>query len=65
MTGAPVYLDYQATTPVDPSVREAMMPFLGEMFGNSHSNDHRDSDDACMISVFRSVLHTVTCRFPR
>ena len=40
MTGAPVYLDYQATTPVDPSVREAMMPFLGDLFGNPHSSDH-------------------------
>ena len=41
MTGAPVYLDYQATTPVDPLVREAMLPFLGEIFGNPHSSDHR------------------------
>ena len=40
MTGAPVYLDYQATTPIDPSVREAMTPFLREMFGNPHSSDH-------------------------
>ena len=41
MTSTPVYLDYQATTPVDPSVREAMMPFLGDLFGNPHSRDHR------------------------
>ena len=40
MTGAPVYLDYQATTPVDPFVREAMLPFLGDLFGNPHSSDH-------------------------
>lgn len=40
MTGEPVYLDYQATTPIDPSVREAMMPFLGDRFGNPHSSDH-------------------------
>ena len=40
MTGAPVYLDNQATTPIDPSVREAMMPFLGDLFGNPHSIDH-------------------------
>lgn len=40
MTDTPVYLDYQATTPVDPVVREAMMPFLGDLFGNPHSNDH-------------------------
>lgn len=40
MTDMPVYLDYQATTPIDPVVCEAMMPFLGELFGNPHSNDH-------------------------
>ena len=40
MTDTPVYLDYQATTPIDPVVREAMMPFLGDLFGNPHSNDH-------------------------
>ena len=40
MTDMPVYLDYQATTPIDPVVREAMMPFLDELFGNPHSNDH-------------------------
>lgn len=33
----PVYLDYNATTPLDPSVREAMLPFLGEVFGNPSS----------------------------
>ena len=36
----PVYMDYQATTPVDPRVRAAMMPFLDETFGNPHSVDH-------------------------
>ena len=40
MNGKPVYLDYQASTPVDPLVREAMMPFLTEQFGNPHSSDH-------------------------
>ncbi len=32
-----VYLDYNATTPVDPEVRDAMMPFLSEEFGNPSS----------------------------
>src|SRR5579863_3691494 len=32
-----VYLDYNATTPVDPAVLEAMLPFLGEIFGNAGS----------------------------
>jgi len=30
----PIYLDYNATTPIDPAVREAMLPYLGEYFGN-------------------------------
>jgi cysteine desulfurase len=33
-----LYLDYNATTPVAPSVREAMLPFLGERFGNPSSS---------------------------
>jgi cysteine desulfurase len=33
----PVYLDYNATTPLDPAVRQAMLPFLGEIWGNPSS----------------------------
>jgi cysteine desulfurase len=33
----PIYLDYQATTPVDPAVAAAMQPWLLERFGNPHS----------------------------
>ena len=40
MKRLPVYLDHQATTPIDPRVRDAMMPFLDEQFGNPHSSDH-------------------------
>lgn len=36
----PIYLDYQATTPVDPRVAEAMWPWLTERFGNPHSVHH-------------------------
>ncbi|HSD67653.1 MAG TPA: aminotransferase class V-fold PLP-dependent enzyme, partial [Vicinamibacteria bacterium] len=32
-----VYLDHNATTPVDPRVLEAMMPFLGDDYGNPSS----------------------------
>src|SRR6202044_1962702 len=32
-----VYLDYNATTPVDAAVLEAMLPFFGEYFGNAGS----------------------------
>ncbi|HMB52713.1 MAG TPA: cysteine desulfurase family protein, partial [Thermoanaerobaculia bacterium] len=37
MTDAPVYLDNNATTPLDPRVREAMLPWLGEKHGNPSS----------------------------
>jgi len=33
----PIYLDHPATTPLDPEVREAMLPWLGERFGNASS----------------------------
>jgi cysteine desulfurase len=35
-----VYFDYNATTPLDPAVREAMLPFLGEIWGNPSSVHH-------------------------
>lgn len=36
----PLYLDYNATTPMDPSVLEAMLPFFLEKYGNASSNTH-------------------------
>jgi cysteine desulfurase len=33
-----IYLDYNASTPMDPAVREAMLPYLGEHFGNPTSS---------------------------
>lgn len=36
----PIYMDYSATTPVDPRVRDAMIPWLSEHFGNPASRSH-------------------------
>jgi len=40
MLALPVYLDYSATTPVDPRVVDKMIPFLREQFGNPASRSH-------------------------
>jgi len=42
----PIYLDYSATTPVDPRVANKMLPFLFERFGNPASRSHSYGWDA-------------------
>jgi cysteine desulfurase len=45
LQNGPIYLDYNATTPVDPAVVEAMLPYLSTHFGNP-SSTHRYGQDA-------------------
>src|SRR5215218_314755 len=42
----PVYMDHHATTPVDPRVLEAMLPYFTEHFGNAASIDHEYGAEA-------------------
>lgn len=44
MQQTPIYLDFQATTPVAPEVAAAMAPYASELFGNVHSV-HRHAED--------------------
>lgn len=37
----PIYMDYNATTPTDPRVLEAMLPYFCEVYGNASSSNHK------------------------
>ncbi|NJN25762.1 MAG: cysteine desulfurase [Cyclobacteriaceae bacterium] len=52
----PIYLDYNATTPVDPEVAEAMLPYIQSQFGNPSSAYHIGRATKEAISKARSQV---------
>ena len=57
---APIYLDYSATTPVDPRVADKMIPWLVERFGNPASRSHAygwDAEEA--VDLVRTATETI------
>nr|WP_047169852.1 cysteine desulfurase family protein [Sphingomonas sp. Y57] len=51
-----IYLDYQATTPLAPEARAAMLPFLDEKFGNPHSPHRMGREAAAAVEVARGQV---------
>jgi cysteine desulfurase len=63
MPKVPIYLDYSATTPIDPRVAEKMIPYLTEKFGNPASRSHAfgwDADQA-VEQARKEVAALVNC----
>ena len=53
LSGRPLYLDMQATTPIDPRVIDAMLPYFTDQYGNPHSRTHMygwESEDAVELA---------------
>jgi cysteine desulfurase len=58
----PIYLDYNATTPHDPEVIEAMRPFLEEEFGNpSSSHSYGNAPQMAVMEARRQVATLLNC----
>jgi cysteine desulfurase len=59
----PIYLDYSATTPVDPRVVAAMMPYFTDSFGNSSSvHQYGQKAEAAVESARETVAAALSCR---
>jgi cysteine desulfurase len=54
-----IYFDYNATTPLDPAVREAMLPFWGKIFGNPSSVHHVGRQARALLDDARDRVATV------
>lgn len=60
----PIYLDYNATTPVDPVVADAMEPFLREFFGNPSSSHYYGSQARLATEAAREQVARLLGAFP-
>ena len=60
-----VYLDHQATTPVDPRVLDAMLPYFSERFGNPHSKHAFGSEAADGVTAARAQVAACIGASPR
>ena len=61
-----IYLDYQATTPLDPRALAAMRPFLEDHFGNPHSDHHGYGHDAATaVESSREEIASLIAADPR
>jgi cysteine desulfurase len=56
LTGGPIYLDYNATTPVDPRVIDTMLPYLRSHFGNPSSGHHYGTAPAQAVAAARAQV---------
>jgi cysteine desulfurase len=60
----PIYLDYNATTPIDKEVAETMKPFLDEMFGNPSSNHEYGLKTKKAVASARNQVASLIGCFP-
>jgi cysteine desulfurase len=59
LADGPIYLDHNATTPVDPAVIEAMLPFLTSAFGNPSSDHHYGTAPRAALDQARDQIATL------
>jgi cysteine desulfurase len=60
----PIYMDYHATTPVDPEVMEAMLPYFREHFGNPSSRTHVFgwTAESAVEKAREQISHLIGCK---